>query len=892
MSDPSSSNHPQPDPAEMTVFQWMSRQTNYRTMRASERIREAWNKLPLFAEVLGDEKNKLPGIQSIGFIRRAFKDANPPPFNSSMARAKRFNRDAVDGILTAIDGNRSAFEEYLAAVEKANPSHPSVRRAARYFRDLLNSPTRSTGTSTQRLKDVELERVHHHGLELYRRLPYTKVLNEFIYPLLCPTETPEHGPKALLFDAAWHWARDRQDPSETNRRYKEEPLPRFVKLAGAPDLESAPPQHDFDPFFDGPEEIDEKTKQTVREWHNTWFRSIEATEGLMWAGDFLILAVPIREGWQDDAPFGSYLGHLALFLRRDRFFSSEELDEKGPIRMSELADERRKKVWSQMVRFWEGLTTFLNGKEWISPLLEEDSWFADIFKNGIRGQLHWEAMRRDLDDFVDAHYESEFDEWLDIEFHVGAGHADVQNALKEVAANTDGWREDDCSDFKPVSDGNCPVGVNVEVFKIYLSRLQDYHEYFQLNADGTVAKLKLQSETREPGRTPDHVYEFCLKKIKDTIIPPILPPDGEVRIKYFRRLHKRYNHLYQRFLRRAEFAAAGKQSGFLESAHDYSKDVGSACLRLLDYSELFQKRRASLLKETERLSDLPEPAGEVAKAFKEHLAALEPARLEWFAATRFTYAHLQAHTTGALVAEPIECVRMLETGTLRSVYEIVRCLVWLPLHYAGYKELEQKLRAENSPDLENPLTWCALFSYDMRPNKATEKFHKNLGERIMGLFLKEVIEGQDFVKRFRAPEINPGTTDFAAPLLWKKQREESAARFGPIERLLPLFVYSLRFAFQCAWARALMIEKPGHRPPIGLGARNIDAQTRQIFITFDIPVATELTRLEAIPYYMEWRQQMNHYNRAATFPWKPVGPETVTLDSANRKITICLTATV
>ena len=392
-------------------------------------------------------------------------------------------------------------------------------------------------------------------------------------------------------------------------------------------------------------------------------------------------------------------------------------------------------------------------------------------------------------------------------------------------------------------------------------------ELFQESKDSTKIILDLKDDWSRMPETNSEVME-CYK------------------IRVCRR-HRYYDELATLQLSHRKI---GQQKGFLASAHDYSKEIGSACLRLQEFAKDLEGGQRTILERSRQLAELPAPAPAIGEQINLELTrCFQPPSMDWFSAVQFTHAHLKTQTYGPITGEPIECVAMVETGTLRGIYSLVRSLVWMPLHYVGYKELEQDLQAAKSPEIDNPLTWAALFRYDMRPTEATGTFHQMLGDRIIQIIRKESTEGADFLRSFPAPEINPEDDDFDVPLLWSKA--EPASRYSPIERLLPLLVFSLRFAYQCAWAKTLLAEASGSFESINISATNTDTRTRRIEISFAAPTSSHQGHLENIPYYLEWRQQMSHYT-GRTYPWKDVGTDSVTLDSKKHRITLALTASI
>lgn len=328
----------------------------------------------------------------------------------------------------------------------------------------------------------------------------------------------------------------------------------------------------------------------------------------------------------------------------------------------------------------------------------------------------------------------------------------------------------------------------------------------------------------------------------------------------------------------------GKLSGELSSAHDYSKDIGSACLKMREFNKSLEQAVTAILEQSRRLAVLPEPAPGIGATITGELNRIEAPRMDWFASVQFTHAHLRTQTIGPVQDEPAECVAMIETGTLRSIYELVWTLVW-------HRQQAESLPTASAEKLSNPLTWAALFRYDMEPTEATMPFHEKLGRRIQEMVREQKMTGADFLNRFPVPEINPGSRDFDAPLLWGPGDKERWEDYKPIERLLPLLVFSLRFAFQCAWAKTLLEGHSGQREPVRLSADSPVGRTRRIEIAFAAPDSDHRGRLEGIPYFMEWRRQMGHYT-GRTYPWKDVGTDSVTLDQRTNLIFLSLTASV
>jgi hypothetical protein len=309
----------------------------------------------------------------------------------------------------------------------------------------------------------------------------------------------------------------------------------------------------------------------------------------------------------------------------------------------------------------------------------------------------------------------------------------------------------------------------------------------------------------------------------------------------------------------------GQQSGFLASAHDYSKDIGSVLLRLHEFKEELDHSKERILGKTKQLSALDGLPATLGDDIAKEVVPWEIPRLDWFAGVRFTNAHLETQTRGVLIPEPIECLSMLEGGTLREINELVRILVWQPIPFKEVKDRERKYKKWAPEKLRLPSTWSALFKFDTGTNSETTAFHERLGERVMRLILDEEITQPTFAYRFPMPLINPECDpEGNRSILWA---ESASERWKPLDGLLPLFVFSMRFAFQCAWAKTIL-EEPATALPIVIRTQGLKPGKYELSICFPSPLSEPETELGLLPYHTEWRHQIGHYTDRQTNPWK------------------------
>lgn len=355
----------------------------------------------------------------------------------------------------------------------------------------------------------------------------------------------------------------------------------------------------------------------------------------------------------------------------------------------------------------------------------------------------------------------------------------------------------------------------------------------------------------------------------------ILPQTANYLENYGYQIARSVNDLYQAARLRHEEIQRSQQSGFLASAHDYSKDIGSVLLRLERFKEELECSAKSITEKAQQVAAMQAPACELGSSILEDLRSWNPPYLDdSFANVRFTNAHLQTQTRGVLINEPAECVARLERGTLRDIYEVVRILVWHPIPFPKFKEKESEYTQFAPEKLRDPSTWWNLFMFDLDPLPDTEGFHKSLGERLRTLILDEKIDHPAFAQRFHIPRICPDVPfDDPRSILWP---DTDPSRWKELNGLLPLFVFSMRFAFQCAWARTLL-EEPA--VPLGITIEADASQHRQYTLTLSFPSPLNDTAVpfEKIPYAGEWRAQIRHYTPNQTAPWRVT--ETVTPSS-------------
>ncbi|MBE0541755.1 MAG: hypothetical protein IH623_10255 [Verrucomicrobia bacterium] len=349
----------------------------------------------------------------------------------------------------------------------------------------------------------------------------------------------------------------------------------------------------------------------------------------------------------------------------------------------------------------------------------------------------------------------------------------------------------------------------------------------------------------------------------------IIPDDETARTAYLTSVAEHARYFYcDRCLAVEKQREALRLFGFLASAHDYSKQVGAAGTRLYEYDERLTKVKkwveecSGKIQSTASLGDAKELAVRIDAAVRD----LHDSRVEWFDVVQFNLDHLHARTQGAQpLNSPASCVGFVEQGTKRSLYALINRLVWLPLDYEGYKGIEETSRRHAPDKLDNPLTWANLFQYDTGAEPGSA-IHEKLGRRISKLILNEKITQNQFWERFPVPVINR-SLGMDGDIIWSKWPAGGhSAHLKPVIGLLPLLVFSLRLAYQCAWSRTLMEEKCEHA--IEIQPEYVeDKSAYRIHIQFPAPIVHSGIDVNRIPYCLEWKRQLDHYRGGKVYPW-------------------------
>lgn len=311
-----------------------------------------------------------------------------------------------------------------------------------------------------------------------------------------------------------------------------------------------------------------------------------------------------------------------------------------------------------------------------------------------------------------------------------------------------------------------------------------------------------------------------------------LKTDELVEDKYFTSVAEHARYFYRdRVLPIAEQRKAAKDlgqlSGFLETAHDYSKDLNA-----LDHTfGRLQKAigdTASSIKQS--LAGRPEFA-EFQDKIHTDLNRLLKIRDHSLLRPRFMMAHLRTQTEGYYYEQPDWIVKRLANGTRGDIYFLFNHLVWEPLGARHYLAL-----LEMPPQEAEVSDWSRLFAYDeIGRHPQVDAF---LADYLKQCFLRRPENGgpmtpEQFGARHPPPKINPeqGMTDVILPGL----RELVVG----IRGLLPLVVFSLRTAFQHAWLTSFI--KSGIH---GLDAGPFDPVTERVTLSDEMGDDSYTLRIE------------------------------------------------
>ncbi|MCC7004616.1 hypothetical protein IT397_01735 [Candidatus Nomurabacteria bacterium] len=315
----------------------------------------------------------------------------------------------------------------------------------------------------------------------------------------------------------------------------------------------------------------------------------------------------------------------------------------------------------------------------------------------------------------------------------------------------------------------------------------------------------------------------------------------------------------------------GKKEGKYESwqamVHDYSKDIGPIFSKISEFQAELLDRIQSAINFLMTLRDaLPEDKQREADDVITKLDSLRIERFDGFKNTRFMQSELILDTRGVYSPEPLELVKQLsENGTLKDVCEITEVLVQ---HFIQPDEVEKKIRAykkwapEKNP-AEDPLL-MKLFFFDIPENDYTLDFQKRLNEKLSDIYLNN----NGSIRELKKPLINNGVNlNSSDSILW---RNEIMKKFmgDSVRTRFHQLVYSLRFAFQSAWAKTVLDSNPTNQFNIEISGEWEESKPRTVHIVIKFPLPVEYnqekdleTVYSSVPYHATWKRKIEKFQQ-------------------------------
>lgn len=338
----------------------------------------------------------------------------------------------------------------------------------------------------------------------------------------------------------------------------------------------------------------------------------------------------------------------------------------------------------------------------------------------------------------------------------------------------------------------------------------------------------------------------------------------------------------------------GKQSGQSSTFHDTSKDLNVLEDQLQRYTRDVTGVREAVEKDAQALLALdllPTTAREYVQRIADQAKRLGDPNLDYMLRLQFLMSHLRVKTEGRLYEAPAWCWQLLESGTKRDIYLILRALVWRPFGWAWFdKELKT---LPESTLTDDSMTWSRIFLFDedreeSEPRDLNDEVRRSISMVFSKLFFQWHISKADYEAYFPPPDLNRDA-DWDSPLLWAMSDEDKThhLQWLPPVNLLPLFIFAMRTAFEHAFLRnflhvlkadspeavkgqkprAIRIsESPGSNP----GGARIHHRIHIAFPALGIepgssePMKSE--REESVLPYDNWTRHMNHY-RHVSHPW-------------------------
>lgn len=328
----------------------------------------------------------------------------------------------------------------------------------------------------------------------------------------------------------------------------------------------------------------------------------------------------------------------------------------------------------------------------------------------------------------------------------------------------------------------------------------------------------------------------------------ILPETDDYLKDYGYHIARSVNDLYQAARIRHEEIQRSKFIGLIESAHDYSKDLNAVDMA-------FGRLGRSISEKKERIRGIltsSEPSINLV------LQNLDDLSIDYDYSSlrdRFMMAHLRAGTEGRLYEQPQWCIDLLAKGTRGDIDQIIDLLAWEPLGSSHYR----KLAGNKSPSFEEVADWSRLFAYD--EHGLHPEIDEVLSRHLKRCFLDPAMSDDEFGRKHPPPVLNPEYKERMDVPLISVFSGEGSRRFA-LGGLFPLFVFSLRAAFQHAWLTTFLKAAASPScPPNGLPPEAVCLSESRL------PPSDDYRITLSFPDPRSVKQIPAHNSRSTSLPW-------------------------
>lgn len=339
----------------------------------------------------------------------------------------------------------------------------------------------------------------------------------------------------------------------------------------------------------------------------------------------------------------------------------------------------------------------------------------------------------------------------------------------------------------------------------------------------------------------------------------------------------------------------GVQRGESTTFHDYSKDLNVLEDQLYRYSKDVRSTREAVERQGQALlalESLPPAARDLIQRVADEVKRLGDPNFDYMLRLQLLMSHLRVKTEGRLYEAPEFAWRWLESGTRGDIYLILRAFVWRPFGWRWYDERLKSLPESVLDD--DAMTWTRLFLFDedreeSEPRVMAGSIRNMISQVFRKLFFQWDISKADYEASFPPPDLNPDA-DWRDRILWTMDDASIThhLKWLPPVRLLPVFIFALRAAFEHAFLRNFMNVLAADSPKAVKGQKPLLIRIREstgpnpggarihhrIHIAFPAlgleddlrPLAVGDREAATLPYD-NWSRHIDHY-RHVSHPWR------------------------